>query len=97
VVPGVGQVPQLFSFLANPTRYTSKKFPVLVQDPILIYKFGQPFSNSFGGIAPRYVTPPLIQFVFELMPCIKRKMQLLVPLFMHEKSMILSFPSCFDA
>ena len=94
---GEGQVPRLFSFLQNPTRYDSKFFPMLAQAPILIFKFGQPFSNLLGEIAPWYVTPPLIQFIFELMLCIKRKLLLLVPLFMLQKSMVLSFPSCFDA
>ena len=84
---------QILLLPPEPDQVHFEKNPVLIQDPISIYKFGQPFSNSFGGIAPWYVTPPLIQFVFELMLCIWRKLLLLVPLFMHEKSMVLSFLS----
>jgi hypothetical protein len=65
--------------------------------PISISKFGQPFSDPFGGIAPWYVTLPLVQLVFEFMLCIFRKFLLLVSLFLLEKSMFLLVPSLIVA
>jgi hypothetical protein len=61
----------------------------LLGSQFFITKVGQPFSDPFGGIAPWYVTLPLVQLVFELMLYIWRKLQLFVSLLLLEKSMIL--------
>jgi hypothetical protein len=60
---------------------------LLIAAQFLITKFGQLFSNPFGRITPWYVTPPPIQFIFDIMLYILRRMMLLVSHIMLDKFM----------
>jgi hypothetical protein len=83
------QAPWFFSSTQNPTRYHLNFFSYSVAAPFSISKFGQLFSNPFGGIIPWYVTPPLIQFIFDILLYILRRMLLLVSHIILEKFMYL--------
>ena len=82
---GEGQRPRCFPSTQNPTRYFSKKILCPIAAPSSIYQFGQPFANSFGGITHRYVTPPPIQLVFDMMLYILWRMLFLVSYILLEK------------
>lgn len=67
---------------------TRKNFSRSFAAHFSISKFGQPFSNPFGGIVHWYVTPPLIQVIFDMMLYIVRKLLFLVSHLMRENPWI---------
>jgi hypothetical protein len=70
---------------SKPDHVSFKKILFSIAAPSLIYQYGQPFANSFGGITHWYVTSPQIQLVFDTVPYLLWRMMFYVPYILLKK------------
>jgi hypothetical protein len=89
--PALVSSSRVHPFLSEPNQVLLNFFFYSFAAPFFFSMFGRPFSYSFRGITPWYVIPPPIQFIFDMMLSITRKMFFLVSPLMHENSVDFQF------